>query len=329
MIKKLIKKQFINFKPYTSARNLYTTGTFFDANESPFETGLNRYPNPSYLKLREMLADYVGSKSENIFIGVGSNEVLDLIVRLFVEPEEEVVIFTPTYGMYEVIASKNGVKSVKIPLNNNFQINKQGFRKSVTPKTKLVFICSPNSPTGNLIKKEDILEICENFKGIVVVDEAYIEYAKTESLANTYPNLIVVRTLSKAWGLAGIRVGYAVASSEIVNYLEMIKFPYNLNILSETAAIKSLKNQARMEQQVDIILRGKKTMIKALKRLKLSVYDSDANFILLKHDNPEELVAKLAQDYEVIVRAFDKYIRITIGLPGQNQKLIKALTEIL
>lgn len=328
-MKQYIKKQFANFKPYTSARNLYTTGTFLDANENPFETGLNRYPNPNYSKLKQALANYTGSSSENIFVGVGSDEVLDLIVRLYVEPTEEIVTFTPTYGMYEVIANKNGVKTIKIPLNSNFQINKGAFYNAVTPNTKLIFICSPNNPTGNLINRDDILEICQKFEGIVVVDEAYLEYSEAKSLASELPNLIVVRTLSKAWGLAGIRVGYAVASPEIVSYLEMIRFPYNINVLSEKAAIEGLANEQEMQEQVEATLTEKMKMMKTLQELGFNTYESDTNFILVDCPNAKELVTKLAQDYGLIVRAFDKYIRVTIGLPNQNQELIKALTKIL
>ncbi len=347
MINNLIRPNIVKMKPYVCARDLYQEGVFMDANENAFCSpvknsrllNLNRYPDPSSTELKKALGRYVGVDFENIFVSSGSDEIIDLLIRLFVNEDEEVLIFEPTYGMYRVLAEVNNVRIKTCSLGNDFQINFTGFRDALSAKTKIVFLCSPNNPTGNLLNYEDILKIVEKFNGVVVVDEAYVEFSSRESLAKVAvnsENLIILRTLSKAWGLAGIRVGYCLANKLIIDYLNKIKLPYNVNLLSSYMAIKALKNSDLMEQMVLEIIAERNWLRMELKKLGFKVFASEANFLLVKIVGAGRIVKKLAEDFGIIVRDFsnkpgvpEDCFRITVGTSKQNRALIQALTLIL
>ena len=346
MIISLIRSNLRKFKPYTSARSLYQKGIFFDANENPFgsvvetpmASELNRYPDPSSLDLRKAIGTFLGLSAENILVGNGSNEAIDLLIRLFVEPDEEILTIEPTYGMYAVIAELANVRIHRFSLRDDFTLDMPALLKSITPKTKIIFCCSPNSPTGTLIDPKDVKGLCLSFKGIVVVDEAYVEFSSRPSSAQKVfelQNLVVLRTFSKAWGLAGIRVGYAVAQKETINYLNSIKLPYNLNRLSSELALQALKRYSQMEEWKRLLVAERKTLAKALKELGLTVFPSEANFLLVRFPNASTVAQKLATDYGLIVRDFGTKplltdcIRISVGTPEQNELLVRTLTKLL
>lgn len=346
MIKSLVRKNLRNFQAYSSARSLYQTGVFMDANENSLGsvisnrggTGLNLYPDPSSNALRGALGEYLGVSERNIIVGNGSDEIIDLLIRLFVEQDEEILILEPTYGMYRVTAEIAGVRVRALQLKPDFQIDVSELLAQITNKTKIIFLCSPNNPTGNLINEEDIEKICTNFKGIVVVDEAYIELASRQTLARRVPefkNLVVLRTFSKAWGLAGLRVGYAVAPEEIIEYLDKIKLPYNLNRLSCDLAVKALTKREKMQNLCQKILIEREKLAKKLVDLGFEIYSSEANFLLVKYAGASEIARKLAVDYGIIIRDFgtkpmlQDCVRISVGTLRQNKLLIMALIEII
>jgi histidinol-phosphate aminotransferase len=271
-LKNIVRKNILNLKGYSSARDEYSgvANVFLDANENPFGE-LNRYPDPQQKELKKSLSNLKNINTENIFIGNGSDEVIDLAFRIFCNPgEDKALTFSPTYGMYDVSADINNIDLVKIPLTDNFQIN----LKEVTPylsdkNLKIIFICSPNNPTGNTIKTSDIENILNNFNGIVIIDEAYIDFSSSESW-NTkieqYPNLIVSQTFSKAWGLAAARVGVAYTNKNIISLFNKIKPPYNVSSLNQKAAINSLNNFELFEKNKKLILQEKKTIIRDFKK---------------------------------------------------------------
>ena len=346
MITRLIRSNLKKFKPYSSARSLYQTGVFFDANENPFgsvvetpiASELNRYPDPCSLNLRKALGTFLGVSIENILVGNGSDEVIDLLVRLFVESNEEVLTIEPTYGMYTIVAELANVAVNRFSLRDNFTLDISALLKSVTPKTKIIFCCSPNNPTGTLISDEDIKRLCRTFKGIVVVDEAYIEFSSQPSLVkkiSEFQNLVVLRTFSKAWGLAGIRVGCAVAQKEIIEYLDRIKLPYNLNRLSSGLAIEALKRYPKMLKWRRLILEEREKLAIDLVKLGVTVFRSEANFLLVRFPKASIVAKTLACEYGIIVRDFgskpllENCIRISVGTPEQNTLLINTLAKIL
>jgi histidinol-phosphate aminotransferase len=337
-LKNIVRKNILNLKGYSSARDEYSgiANVFLDANENPFGK-LNRYPDPQQKELKESLGNLKNINTENIFIGNGSDEVIDLAFRIFCNPgEDKALTFSPTYGMYDVSADINNIDLVKIPLTDNFQIN----LKEVTPylsdkNLKIIFICSPNNPTGNTIKTSDIENILNNFNGIVIIDEAYIDFSSSESW-NTkieqYPNLIVSQTFSKAWGLAAARVGVAYTNKNIISLFNKIKPPYNVSSLNQKAAINSLNNVELFEKNKKLILQEKKLLSETLKKLDIvkKVYPSDANFILIEVSNADNIYNKLVSK-KIIIRnrnkVIDNCLRITIGSPEENKKLINELKK--
>lgn len=346
MIEKLIRPKIKEFKAYESARSLYQKGMLLDANESPFAgekvagfpNDLNRYPDPYSTSLREKIARCLGLRKKNIFVGNGSDEIIDLLIRLFVAPGEGVLIFEPTYGLYEILAQLAEREVIRCRLDRSFQINFSEFESRVRDNTKVIFCCSPNNPTGNLLRRKDIEKLCRGFQGIVVVDEAYVEFASEPSLTNTvgrFPNLIVLRTFSKAWGMAGIRVGYAVATSKIINYLDRIKLPYNLNSISSAVAIKVMSRPKAMQKNIERTVSQRTKMAKVLLGLGFFVFPSEANFLLVKKINVSVIFQQLIEKFGIIVRRFagqpqlKDCIRISIGTSRQNNALIKALSAIL
>ena len=337
-INKLVRQNIINLSPYSSARDEFsgTEGVFLDANENP-NGKYNRYPDPHQAELKKVLGEVKSVSPENIFLGNGSDEVIDLIFRVFANPgKDKTIICSPTYGMYEVSANINDVEIVNIPLLPNFQLNKEAIFETIEQdkSVKLIFICSPNNPTGNLI--EDIEEIIEKFNGIVVVDEAYIDFSPQSSKAqaiNSYNNLIVSQTLSKAWGLAGIRVGFAFAQSEIIALLNKIKPPYNISTLNQQQAIARLSQPENFEVERDKVLSERVRLEEQLMQLPIvrKVYPSSANFLLIEVDNANN-VYNLLVGKNVIVRNRDTVIknciRVTIGTKAENGRLLKELKKI-
>ena len=337
-LKNIVRKNILNLKGYSSARDEYSgvASVFLDANENPFGE-LNRYPDPQQKELKESLSSLKNISTENIFIGNGSDEVIDLAFRIFCNPgEDKALTFSPTYGMYDVSADINNIELVKIPLTKDFQIN----LKEVTPylndkNLKIIFICSPNNPTGNTIKTSDIENILNNFNGIVIIDEAYIDFSSAESW-NTkieqYPNLVVSQTFSKAWGLAAARVGVAYTNKNIISLFNKIKPPYNVSSLNQKAAINSLNNFELFEKNKKLILQEKKLLSETLKKLEIvkKVYPSNANFILIEVSNADNIYNKLVSK-KIIIRnrnkVIDNCLRITIGSPEENKKLINELKK--
>lgn len=338
-IKNLVRSTILELKPYSSARSEFSgkEGLFLDANENPFGT-LNRYPDPYQSELKQKLAQLKELTPENIFIGNGSDEVIDLTFRIFCNPgKDKALIFSPTYGMYGVSAGINNVELIQVPLNTEFQIDVETLKPYFDDNNlKLIFICSPNNPTGNVMDKKTIDYILKNFNVLVIVDEAYIDFAEEESLVkkvNQYNNLIVSQTFSKAWGLAAARVGTAYACEEIINLFNKIKPPYNSSELNQNAAIKALNNFQEYEANLNLIVKEKKRLEKVLQNSKKvkKIYPSDANFILIEVDNANELYKDLVEE-NIITRNRNKQvkncIRISIGTPEENDKFISVIKKI-
>lgn len=337
-INKLVRQNILNMKPYSSARDEFsgTEGVFLDANENP-NGNYNRYPDPHQTELKSVLGKVKSVAPENIFLGNGSDEVIDLIFRAFANPgKDKVIVCPPTYGMYEVSANINDVEIVNIPLLPDFQLDRQTIFESIeqNPAVKLIFICSPNNPTGNLL--EGIEEIIEKFNGIVVVDEAYIDFSPESSKAQAvlqYNNLIVLQTLSKAWGLAGVRVGFAFAQSEIIALLNKIKPPYNISTLNQQQALSRLLLTEEFEAERNDILAERERLQKELLQLPIvkQIYPSSANFLLVEVSDANNVYNSLVTK-NVIVRnrhsVIKNCIRITVGTKEENDKLLTELKEI-
>ncbi|OIQ24143.1 MAG: histidinol-phosphate transaminase [Lacinutrix sp. MedPE-SW] len=338
-INNLVRANIKALKPYSSARDEFkgTADVFLDANENPFGE-LNRYPDPKQIKIKEKLSEIKSVETNQIFIGNGSDEVIDLAFRIFCEPgKDKVLTFTPTYGMYDVSANINNIEVIKQPLINDFQINLNQLQPYLdVEEVKIIFICSPNNPTGNTINTEDIEYILENFNGIVIVDEAYIDFSSQASFIkniNKYNNLIVSQTFSKAWGLAGVRVGVAYASEAIIELFNRVKPPYNVSTLNQEAVLNSLNNQIEVAKNIDTILSERKKLKDALSQLAIvkKIYPTDANFLLVEVDNADETYQYLINK-KVIIRnrntQVENCIRITVGTSEENEKLIENLQLI-
>jgi len=338
-INNLVRANIKALKPYSSARDEFkgTADVFLDANENPFGE-LNRYPDPQQSKIKEKLSTIKSVETNQIFIGNGSDEVIDLAFRIFCEPgKDKVLTFTPTYGMYDVSANINNIEVIKQPLINDFQINLNQLQPYLDfEDVKIIFICSPNNPTGNSINTEDIEYIIENFNGIVIVDEAYIDFSLQASFIkniNKYNNLIVSQTFSKAWGLAGVRVGVAYASEAIITLYNRVKPPYNVSTLNQEAVINSLNNQTEVSKNIETILSERTKLKEALNQLTIvkKIYPTDANFLLVEVDNADKTYQYLI-DKKVIIRnrntQVENCIRITVGTTVENERLIEALKNI-
>lgn len=337
----LIRPELLSLKPYSSARDefLGKAEVYIDANENPFENNINRYPDPLQRKLKERLSEIKQMNTSNIFLGNGSDEVLDLIFRLFCIPgKDEVIITPPTYGMYKVLAGINNVFIKECPLTDAFQMDIDAILKSLTRNTKILFLCSPNNPVGNVLRREDVMHILKTFPGIVVIDEAYIDFAEEEgysNLINTFPKLIVTQTLSKAWGMAGIRLGIALANSYTVEQLNKIKPPYNVNILTQERALKELEDIHLFEANVKTILVQREWVEAELSKLPmvLALFPSDANFVLARFTDANKYYDLLVKE-GIVVRNrsnqthCENCLRLTIGLPEENLKLIQTLKKL-
>ena len=342
-IKDLIRENIKSLEAYSSARDEFKAMSsefvFIDANENPFDTGLNRYPDPQQNLVKEALSKMKGISKEQILLGNGSDEVLDLIFRVFCEPREDnVIVLPPTYGMYEVLANTNAIELVKIPLVENFQPNIKEVVKVQDAKTKVLFLCSPNNPTANSFNASKIETLLKEFNGIVVIDEAYIDFSIEDSWLgrlDEFPNLIVTQTLSKAYGLAAIRLGICYASKEIISILNKIKPPYNVNQLTQDVALKALLNRDEVNNQITAITSERNQLIKDLEKLDIvdKVYASDANFLLVKVDNANLRYEQLLNN-GIVVRnrsnqmLCENCLRFTIGTKEDNEKLITTLKLI-
>lgn len=339
---KLLRKNIKALKPYSSARDEFSgeAEVFLDANENPFNKPYNRYPDPLQWTLKEKIAVLKNVAPESIFLGNGSDEPIDIIYRAFCEPGiDNVVSIDPTYGMYQVAADINNVEVHKVKLNEDFGFSAQKLLDAANLYTKAIFICSPNNPTANLLDKSEIIKLIEGFDGLVVVDEAYIDFSPENSLLpelDKYENLIILQTFSKAWGMAGIRLGMAFASLEIIRIFNKIKYPYNINILTQGKALELLDQPGLKEEWVDLILEERGKMIRKLYKMPFVqvVYPSDANFILVKMHDARGIYDYLTEQ-KIIVRdrskitLCDDCLRITIGSPKENKKLRKALKELV
>ncbi|MCT3806039.1 histidinol-phosphate transaminase [Elizabethkingia anophelis] len=333
-LENLVRPNILKLKPYSSARDEYkgSTGVFLDANENPFGN-LNRYPDPYQKEVKEKLSALKSIPVSQIFLGNGSDEVIDLVFRIFCTPgRDKALVFTPTYGMYEVSANINDTELLQLPLNSDFQIDKESIIPFLKDENlKLIFICSPNNPTGNSIENVDF--ILENFNGIVFVDEAYIDFSTQKSWAeklSQYPNLIISQTFSKARGLAAVRVGIAYSSPEIIALFNKTKPPYNVSQLNQEAALIALLDDKRYQSEIKTILGEKERLEKELLQLSVikKIYPSDANFILVEVNDADGIYNNLVQQ-KIITRNRNSVIagciRITIGTTEENNQLIEAL----
>jgi histidinol-phosphate aminotransferase len=337
-LENIVRKNIRVLQPYSSARDEFndTSGIFLDANENPFGE-LNRYPDPYQKELKQKLAELKNVSSENVFIGNGSDEVIDLAYRIFCNPnQDKVLTFSPTYGMYDVSAAINAVEPIKTPLNENFQIDLKAIDYLEDNSLKLIFICSPNNPTGNLMARETITSLLNQFSGIVIIDEAYIDFSNAESwikMLDNYPNLIVMQTFSKAWGLAAARVGIAYANREIIELFNKVKPPYNVSNLNQKAAINALVNTDIFSKNIQTIKREKEELVIQLNKLNqvVKVYPSDANFLLTEVTDANKVYNELVNQ-KIITRnrnnCVNNCIRITVGNAEENQQLLNALKNI-
>lgn len=329
----LVRPNILALHPYSSARDEFTgdEGIFLDANENPFGER-NRYPDPHQRLLKKALSERKQIPVESIFIGNGSDEVIDLIYRIFCEPQRDrVIICPPTYGMYEVSANINNVEVIRVPLNDQFQLD---IDKILSFDTQCIFVCSPNNPTGNSL--QNVERLLREFRGIVVVDEAYIDFSAGDSFLKKlkeYPNLIVMQTFSKAWGLAGARVGVAYASSPIIAFMDKTKPPYNVSALNQEEALKALSHPAEFERELSIILEQRSLLERELKDLSIvhHLYPSDANFLLVEVTDANKIYQYLV-DKKVIVRNRNSVVRnclrITVGTPEENRTLLEELKKL-
>jgi histidinol-phosphate aminotransferase len=338
----ILRKNIKELVPYSSARDEFKgeASIFLDANEnsfgSPLDHSYNRYPDPLQLKVKKRLSEIKGVPVKNIFLGNGSDEAIDILFRAFCNPGvDNVITLPPTYGMYEVSANINDVEVRKIPLQTNYQLNMEAIAEAIDNHTKIIFICSPNNPTGNSIDRQDIETIIANFNGLVVIDEAYINYSIQKTFIQElteYSNLVVLQTLSKAWGLAGLRIGMAFGSEEIIEIFNKVKPPYNINEASQELAFEALQHVDQVNNWIKETVSERKKLIAELSQssLVLKIYPSDANFVLVKTTNPKGIYSHLVS-LGIIVRDRSKVelcdgcLRITIGTPQENIELLNAL----
>ena len=340
----LVRDNIKNLKPYSSARHEFTgkASVFLDANENPYNSpqgvSYNRYPDPLQWQLKFQVARIKGVPAENICIGNGSDEIIDLAYRIFCNPgKDNVIICPPTYGMYAVNANINDVEIRKVNLTSTFQLNVDGIMQATDNHTKLLFICSPNNPTGNDMNRADVEFLLNNFPGIVIIDEAYINYSKQKTFIQeltAYPNLVVMQTLSKAWGLAALRLGLCYASLDIIDLFNKVKPPYNINEASQQMALQALQHTEQVNEWIKEMVLQKELLINAFNSFSFvkTVYSSDANFILIKVDDAALLYQYLASN-EIVVRNRSKEsgcencLRISIGTPEENKNLLSALKQ--
>lgn len=340
-LQQLVRQNVWNMKAYSSARDEFKgeASVFLDANENPLNDKYNRYPDPLQWTLKGKISEVKNIGAENIFLGNGSDEPIDLVIRIFCEPRvDNIVAIDPTYGMYQVCADVNDVEYRKVLLDENFDLDAQKLLERTDEKTKLIFLCSPNNPTGNLLNRKEIEKVLKSFQGIVIVDEAYIDFASETtwiSELDKYPNLIVLQTFSKAWGLAAVRLGMAFASPEIIKLFNKVKYPYNVNILTQNFVNGELDKLELRKEWIQTLLKGRDFLNEELPKLPFveKIYPTDSNFILVKVADANGLYKQLA-DKGVIVRNRNSVslcagcLRITVGTDEENKILIETLSNI-
>ena len=343
-IHNLVRENVKLMKPYSSARDEFedfdtADMVFLDANENPFDNGVNRYPDPQQISVKTVLASLKKLKTNQILLGNGSDEVLDLLFRAFCEPKtDNVITLPPTYGMYGVLANINAVENREVLLSEDFQPEVEKIINAIDENTKIIFLCSPNNPTGNSFSDENVAYLLQNFKGLVVIDEAYVDFSKRESWLNEldeYPNLVITQTLSKAYGLAGIRLGICYASAAVISVLNKIKPPYNVNELTQKRALERLATPEKIKSEIQSITEQRSRLLKVLPEIKFveKIYPTEANFILIKVDDANkrynELIAK-----GIVIRnrttqpLCHNCLRLTIGTEEENKKLMETLLLI-
>ena len=337
----LTRKNIWNLAPYSSARNEYAgreARVFLDANENPYNAPFNRYPDPLQLELKAAISKVKGVPAECIFLGNGSDEAIDLPYRCFCEPGvDNVVAIEPTYGMYKVCADINNVEYRTVLLDEQYQTTADKLLAATDAHTKIIWLCTPNNPTGNCLVREEVIKVIEQFEGLVIVDEAYSDFSSQKTLRSElakYPNLIVLNTMSKAWGCAAIRLGMAFASQDIIDIFNKVKYPYNVNQLTQQQALEALKDPFEVDQWVKILLQERSRMIEAFRELPIceKVYPTDANFFLAKMTDATKIYNYLV-DHAIIVRNRHRVqlcqncLRITIGTKTENNELVAALRQ--
>jgi len=345
-ISKLVRPNILALAPYRCARDDYDQGILLDANENsngpilPNANGLNRYPSPYQWELKEKIAAFRGTDIKQIFVGVGSDEPIDLLIRIFCEPKTDSIIITPpTYGMYKVSASINDVPVISVPLSPDFQLKPDEILAKSNSTTKILFLCSPNNPTGNDLNHQEIDYLIKNFPGIVVVDEAYIDFSDKPSYAgrlNEFPNLVVLQTLSKSFGLAGIRLGLAFASEEIISYMSKIKAPYNVNQLTSDLAVRAFDYLPEMQESVNKLIQERKYLEQEFAKIPQveHIFPSDSNFLLIRVPNALAIYRALP-NLGVVIRYrgdqthCEETLRITVGTHEENLKLIEAFKQVV
>ncbi|MBS3943978.1 MAG: histidinol-phosphate transaminase [Melioribacter sp.] len=346
-IENLVRKNILSLNPYVAARHSHLSGTLMDANENPYGSviendsfELNRYPDPNQVSLRKAVSELISIPVENICFGVGSDELIDLFIKIFCDPRKDaVIICEPTYGMYRVCCNINDVNVKNIPLNSNYDIDYDALSNAIDYNTKLIFLCSPNNPSANLLNSDFIINLANRKNVMIVVDEAYIDFAQQSGLVNEaikIPNLAVIRTFSKAWGMAGVRCGYSVASQFVTELLLKVKAPYNINKLTSDFVIRAISNKERYENFVDIIIKERKRIIDKLSKMKKvrKVLPSDANFISFFVDEPQK-VFKVLEENGIVIRDrsnqfnFSGGLRVSVGTEEENNRFLKELEKAL
>lgn len=340
-LQELVRPNIWALKPYSSARDEYkgfTAEVFLDANENPYSNGVNRYPDPLQEQVKAVISPMKGVPVSNIFLGNGSDEAIDLPFRIFCRPGvDNVVAISPTYGMYQVCAETNDIEYRPVLLDENYDFTPEALLAACDDNTKIIFICSPNNPTGNAFSRAKIEKVINEFKGIVIVDEAYSEFSSERPFRldiASYPNLIVLNTFSKAWGCAGIRLGMAFASEEIIGLFNKVKYPYNVNVLTQQKALEVLSDVVTLQRRISMILEERTKLMQAFSTLPVckKIYPTDANFFLAKVDNADAIYDYLVRK-GIIVRNRSKVslcgncLRVTIGTKDENTKLLAALRQ--
>lgn len=340
-LKELVRANIWEMTPYSCARDEFKgrASVYLDANESPYNEPYNRYPDPMQWELKDRISELKGVDRNCIFLGNGSDEPIDLLIRAFCEPEIDIIVsITPSYGMYEVASHVNGVGIRKVKLTKDFDIDAAAVLKEADDWVKIIYLCSPNNPTGNSLNRNELYKILNGFEGIVVIDEAYSDFSSEPSFLpelSRFPNLVILQTFSKAWGGAGIRLGMAFASPEIIAILNKIKYPYNINILTQECALRILDRKEDMEEQVRKILAERSRLLAALPLLRCvrKIYPTDTNFILVEMVNANSVYKYLVK-HKIIVRnrhnvvMCEGCLRITVGSPEENDALLAALKNI-
>lgn len=341
----LVRENIRRLKPYSSARSEFagSAEVFLDANENAFGSpaghGYNRYPDPLQKELKARVADFNGVDPSQIFVGNGSDEAIDLLFRIFCEPgRDECIVCPPTYGMYQVSADINSAAVKEVPLTSEFQLDVPSVLSAVTPTTKLIFICSPNNPTGNLMRREDVTRIAEEFSGIVVVDEAYIDFAASESLLTKLAklsNLVVLQTFSKAWAMAGLRVGLAFASTKIIDLMNRVKPPYNVSGIAQRAVLDAFEKQGEVEGWILATIDERTRLVESFESFEFAqkIYPTDANFVLVRTTDAKAIYEFLVREKIVVrdrsnVQLCEGCLRITVGTGEENTRLLSALARV-